>query len=267
MRYKGEQAIGLIETIGMVPALLAADAMYPPLCRSPLLRHAHALWTSPFVRNRYVHEPQSAEWSTVGQEDCYVREFSTGDCSVIGQRASSQLGFCRTACPKTLRSWIMGWRVEHLRTRLDALAHACSCRPCLLVLPMLYRAAHACAVCPCLLVPPACWLSRSPNRLVTPPAEPVTTLTCKFARILSPWRRFANCATHAMKRELHVRQRHQRPRGRRRRILTRPVHGKPGRHARRAVLDHLPQGPRDPPRRHDPQGDHHRAPALARVHH
>ena len=27
MRYKGEQAIGLIETIGMVPALLAADAM------------------------------------------------------------------------------------------------------------------------------------------------------------------------------------------------------------------------------------------------
>ncbi|MBM6777436.1 BMC domain-containing protein [Collinsella tanakaei] len=27
MRYQGEQAIGLIETIGMVPALLAADAM------------------------------------------------------------------------------------------------------------------------------------------------------------------------------------------------------------------------------------------------
>lgn len=27
MRYHGEQAIGLIETIGMVPALLAADAM------------------------------------------------------------------------------------------------------------------------------------------------------------------------------------------------------------------------------------------------
>lgn len=79
--------------------------------------------------------------------------------------------------------------------------------------PMLARAAHACAVCPCPLVPPARWLSRSPNRLVTPPAEPVTTLTCKFTRILSPWRRFANRATHAMKRELHVRQRHQRPRG------------------------------------------------------
>ncbi len=27
MRYQGEQAIGLIETVGMVPALLAADAM------------------------------------------------------------------------------------------------------------------------------------------------------------------------------------------------------------------------------------------------
>ena len=27
MRYHGEQAIGLIETVGMVPALLAADAM------------------------------------------------------------------------------------------------------------------------------------------------------------------------------------------------------------------------------------------------
>lgn len=121
MRYKGEQAIGLIETIGMVPALLAADAMYPPLCQSPLLRHAHTLWTSPFVRNRYIHEPQSAEWGTFGQEDsrdlrfsrppvrnCYVREFSTGDCSVIGQRAASQLGFCRAACPKTLRSAIMG---------------------------------------------------------------------------------------------------------------------------------------------------------------
>lgn len=27
MRYHGEQAIGLIETIGMVPALLGADAM------------------------------------------------------------------------------------------------------------------------------------------------------------------------------------------------------------------------------------------------
>lgn len=27
MRYQGEQAIGLIETLGMVPALLAADAM------------------------------------------------------------------------------------------------------------------------------------------------------------------------------------------------------------------------------------------------
>lgn len=122
MRYKGEQAIGLIETIGMVPALLAADAMHLPQCRSPLLRHAHTHWTSPFVRNRYVHEPQSAEWSTFGQEilatcgftrpsvrNCYAREFSTGDWSVIGQRASSQLGFCRAACPKTLRSGIMGW--------------------------------------------------------------------------------------------------------------------------------------------------------------
>lgn len=118
MRYKGERARGLIETIGMVPALLAADAMHLPQCQSPLLRHAHTLWTNPFVRNRYAHEPQSAEWS------------------VFGQRASSQLGFCRTACPKTLRSWIMGWRVEHLRTRLDALAHACSCRPCLHSLPM-----------------------------------------------------------------------------------------------------------------------------------
>ncbi|WP_251158585.1 BMC domain-containing protein [Caniella muris] len=27
MRYHGEQALGLIETLGMVPALLAADAM------------------------------------------------------------------------------------------------------------------------------------------------------------------------------------------------------------------------------------------------
>lgn len=27
MRYQGEQAIGLIETVGMVPALYAADAM------------------------------------------------------------------------------------------------------------------------------------------------------------------------------------------------------------------------------------------------
>ena len=118
MRYKGERARGLIETIGMVPALLAADAMHLPQCQSPLLRHAHTLWTNPFVRNRYAREPQSAEWS------------------VFGQRASSQMGFCRTACPKTLRSWIMGWRVEHLRTRLDALAHACSCRPCLHSLPM-----------------------------------------------------------------------------------------------------------------------------------
>lgn len=91
MRYKGERARGLIETIGMVPALLAADAMHLPQCQSPLLRHAHTLWTNPFVRNRYAHEPQSAEWS------------------VFGQRASSQLGFCRAACPKTLRSGIMGW--------------------------------------------------------------------------------------------------------------------------------------------------------------
>ena len=27
MRYRGEEAIGLIETIGMVPAIYAADAM------------------------------------------------------------------------------------------------------------------------------------------------------------------------------------------------------------------------------------------------
>ncbi len=93
MRYKGEQAIGLIETIGMVPALLAADAMYPPLCQSPLLRHAHTLWTSPFVRNRYVHEPQSAEWSTVGQED------------------SRDLRFYETSCPKLLRSRIFNRRL------------------------------------------------------------------------------------------------------------------------------------------------------------
>ena len=165
MRYKGEQAIGLIETIGMVPALLAADAMYPPLCQSPLLRHAHTLWTSPFVRNRYVHEPQSAEWSTFGQEDsrdlrfsrppvrnCYVREFSTGDCSVIGQRAASQLGFCRAACPKNATLGDYGLASGAFSDTLGCARPCCSCRPCLhgwcarpclLVLPMLAQSAHA----------------------------------------------------------------------------------------------------------------------------
>ena len=150
MRYKGEQAIGLIETIGMVPALLAADAMHLPQCQSPLLRHAHTHWTSPFVRNRYVHEPHSAEWSTFGQED------------------SRDLRFCETFCPKLLRSRILNRRLERYRTTgfqptgvlpsclsenatlgdyglaSGAFSDTFGCaRPCVLVPPMLAQPAHA----------------------------------------------------------------------------------------------------------------------------